>query len=65
MQQLDIWGATRALIEIYGANAVTTAAKRAERLVAEGNREGARRWEEITSAAQEMLNRRQPNASYS
>jgi hypothetical protein len=65
MPELDIWGTTRMLIEIYGANAVTTAAQRAERLTVQGNREGALRWQQITNAVQEMVSRRQSRDTYS
>jgi hypothetical protein len=57
MPEPDIWGTTRKLIEIYGPNALATAASRAERLIAKGDGRGSRRWDEIAKAVQQLLNR--------
>jgi hypothetical protein len=58
MPEPDIWGTTRKLIEIYGANAVTTAMSRAQRLIAEGDKRGSVRWQQIGTAARQLLDRR-------
>jgi hypothetical protein len=58
MPEPDIWGTSRKLIEIYGAEAVTTAASRAERLIEEGDGQGSQRWQQIANAVERLLNRR-------
>lgn len=58
MPQPDLWGTCRKLIEIYGSDAVATAASRAERLISQGDEKGAWRWREIAGVVQQLLERR-------
>jgi len=58
MPEPDIWGTTRKLIEIYGPSAITTAVSRAQRLIAEGDKRGSARWQQIAKAVRKLLDRR-------
>ena len=54
MDDLEIYRAARATIQVYGDGAALHAAQRADELMAEGGMEGRRVWHRIEAAIDEL-----------
>ncbi len=52
--ELDIWRAAQATIQVYGDDAGLHAAQRADELMAAGDMEGRRVWQRIERAIDEL-----------
>ena len=59
IDERDIWGSAKILINRYGEEAAIEAAQRADKFLAEGNMDGRAVWHRIETAIVE-LQRREP-----
>ena len=62
MDEADIWRSAKALIDSYGADASIHAAMRADKLLAQGDIDGAGTWRRVLVAVKE-LERTEPRGS--
>lgn len=53
-EEIDIWRAAHLLVKRHGADAETTAATRADELLAQGDVDGQRIWKRIVAAVREL-----------
>ena len=54
MDDLDIWRSAKALIDSYGDDATIHAAMRADKLLAQGDMDGAGTWRRVLAAVKEL-----------
>ena len=54
MDEADIWRSAKALIDSYGADATIHAAMRADKLLAQGDLDGAGTWRRVLDAVKEL-----------
>jgi hypothetical protein len=59
LKDQDIRLAARAILEVYGADAETTAAQRADKAVTQNDPQGETLWKRIAAAVHEMQNKAQ------
>lgn len=59
---IDIWRSAQQMRKLYGEDASTHAAMRADKALAEGDMEGFAVWKRITKAAEELA-RQKPSAT--
>jgi hypothetical protein len=64
MEDMDVWRCAHHYTKRYGDGAVAAAARRADALLAKGDAEGARLWQRVVAAINE-LEREKPNLSLS
>ena len=61
MEEIDIWRAAEQMRKLYGEDASTHAAMRADKALEHGDTEGFAVWKRITKAAAELA-RQKPSA---